>query len=74
MFSLPTHSIYFIKKDGTRENVEMADYSTKTEVREAVNELMNEYYNDKVEEFVKAQYVDKNDNILYECTIEECMK
>ena len=74
MFGLPTHTIYLIKKDGSRENVCMTDCSTKIEVRLEVRNLIQEYYNDKVEEFEKAEYVDKNNNVLYECSINECME
>lgn len=70
---LPSHSIYLVKKDGTRVNVSMSDCSTKKEVREEVKEIIENYYDDQIGNYAKAQYVDRNDNILYECSIEECL-
>lgn len=71
---LPSHTIYLVKEDGTKENVCICDCSTKKEVREEVKDLIN-YYSKTMDTsiYVKAQYVDKNDKVLYECTIEECL-
>jgi hypothetical protein len=72
---LPTHSIYLIKKDGTKENCAIIDCSTKAEVREFVKELKETWTSVNFEEtYVKAQYVDGKDNVIYECTIKECME
>lgn len=71
---MPSHTIYLIKVNGERINVCMCDCSTKKEVRQEVKRLIQEYYDDKINEYIKAQYVDKNDNVLYECTIKECME
>ena len=70
----PTHTIYLIKKDGSRENISMCDCSTKKEVREQVKEIVTNYCKQLAKECEKAQYVDKNDIVLYECTIQECME
>lgn len=75
MLGLPTHSIYLVKEDGTRENVSMSDCSTKREFRLEVKDLL-EYYSKSqdVSVYKKAQYVGSGDNILYECSIEDCKK
>ena len=71
---LPSHAIYLVKKDGTKENVSMTDCSTKKEVREEVKDLIK-YYSKTMDTsiYVKAQYFDRNGSLLYECTVEECL-
>ena len=71
---LPSHTIYLIKVNGEKDNVCMCDLSTKKEVREEVKKLVEEYYDDQLENFIKAQYTDRNGKVLYECTIKECME
>lgn len=75
MLGLPTHWVYLVKKDGTRENVENADFSTKLEFRKAVKELI-EMYSKNIDTSIyeKAQYTNNNKEVLYECTIAECME
>ena len=71
MFGLPTHWIFLVKVDGTRENVCNADCSTKTEVREEVKDLFDKFGYNK-EEYIKAQYTSKDqETILYEFELTE---
>lgn len=70
---MPTHNIYLVKQNGERVSVSITDCSTKQEVRQEAKELLEQYYDDKIEEYAKVQYVDKNDKVLYECTVEECL-
>lgn len=67
---MPTHTIWLLNENGEWENCSMTDCSTKEEVRQEVKELV-EYY--KTRKYTKAQYRDKNDVVLYEVDIEECL-
>lgn len=71
MFGLPSHWIFLVKADGTRENVSNSDCSTKAEVRDEVKELLDMYGYNR-EEYVKAQYTSKDQQtILYEFELSE---
>lgn len=73
MFGLPSHWIYLVKKDGTKENVANTDCSTKNEVRQEVKELFKYWgENCKKEDYATAQYVGRDQKtILYEFNLEE---
>lgn len=71
MLGLPTHWVFLIKKDGTRENVMNCDCSTKSEVREDVKYLFDKA-GYKKENYTKAQYVAKDQQtVLYEFNLNE---
>ena len=69
MLGLPTHSIFLIKQDGSKENVMSTDCSTKSEVRNEVKDLFDKYGYNK-DNYTKAQY-GNNQKILYEFNINE---
>ena len=72
---LPTHTLYLVDKDGNEENVSMSDCSTKQEVRDEIKDIINMYAKHQdVSKYKSVRYKDKNDRVLYECSIEECMK
>lgn len=76
MLSLPTHWVFLVRKDGTRENVMNADFSTKAEFRKDVKKLIEKYSkNIDTSVYEKAQYLLFNqETVIYECTIAECME
>lgn len=71
MLGLPSHWIFLIKADGTKENVCNCDCSTKKEVRDEVKDLLDEFGYNK-DKYVKAQYTSKDQQtILYEFDLNE---
>ena len=71
MLGLPTHWLYLVKQDGSKENVMNTDCSTKKEVRDEVNYLFKKCGYNK-SDYIKAQYVSKDqETILYEFNIDE---
>lgn len=68
---LPTHWIFLVKKDGTKENVSNTDCNTKQDVRDEVKDILNMSGYNK-EKYIKAQYVAKDkQTVLYEFSINE---
>lgn len=72
---LPTHWLYFIDNEGNEENVANTDCSTKQEVRDEAKYilLMYEKQGDDITRYTRVQYRDRNDKVLYECSIKECI-
>ena len=71
---LPTHWLYLVDKDGNEENVANTDCGTKKEVRDEVKYLINMYSKHMdTSIYVKARYKDNKGNLLYECSIDECL-
>lgn len=70
---LPTHWLFLIDNEGNEENVANVDCSTKQEVRDEVKDilLMYEKHMD-ISRYVRAEYRDRNDKVLYSCSISEC--
>ena len=70
MLGLPTHWIFLVKADGTRENVMNSDCSTKAEVKHDVKYLLANGF--KKENYVKAQYTASDQKtVLYEFNLDE---
>ena len=75
MLELPTHNIYLVKRDGTKESIMIGDCSTSKEVRDEVRysiDMMSKHKD--ISEYIKAEYTNNNGDVLYTCTIEECME
>ena len=73
MLHFPSHTIYLVKTDGTKENVMNCDCSTKREVKEEVAYLFDNCGYDK-NKYVKAQYTTEQNKILYEFNLSELEK
>lgn len=74
---LPTHSIYVIDANGHRENIMMTDCATKQEVRAEVKsyiQMLIKNNKTSYEDWTSIEYVDRNEKVLYACSIEECME
>jgi hypothetical protein len=69
MLGLPTHSIFLVKEDGSKENVMNTDCSTKSEVRNEVKYLFDKC-GYKKDNYTKVQY-GNNQKIFYEFNISE---
>lgn len=73
---MPTHTLYVICKDGSRENIMMADFSTKKEIRKEVKsyiQMLIKHNKTSYENWVGIEYCDRNENVLYQCSMDEIM-
>lgn len=71
MLGLPSHWVFLVKNDGTKENVMHCDCSTKKEVREEVKTLFDQH-GYKRENYIKAQYTTMDEQtVLYEFDLNE---
>lgn len=79
---LPSHQIKIVKDDGTEESISCTDCSTKKQVREEAGDLIVRAIEYQVkhrktdfENWKAVKYVsDKTGEVIYECTVEECLQ
>lgn len=79
---LPSHQIRIVKDDGKKQSIMCADCSTKQEVRKEAGEWISKAIEYQVkqrktefESWKEIEYInDRTDEVLYTCSIEECLK
>lgn len=78
---LPSHTIYIVSADGTRESTIIGDYTSRQEIRKAIGKWIAQAIQYRVkkrntdfENWESIEYVDdRTKEVLYQCSVQECL-